>query len=471
MLDDDKARKKMNAFCNNIADSLQIGLMAVHRNGELCYVNESFTRMFGIDHENSIGRNIRDFFPEAELLKVMSRGDLNSRVRFRHHGVDALISRYSVFDGDAVIGGFVEVYFRDIEELQTLLSRIAVLEKRAKYHERRNQGLPGAEYSFDDFIGSSQPVQILKQQALRFANNNQPVLIIGESGTGKEIVAHALHASSARANEVLVTVNCAAVPSQLMEAELFGYEDGAFTGARRGGRIGKFELADRGSIFLDEIGEMPLDTQAKLLRVLENREIQKIGLTEPIYSDFRLIAATNRDLLKMVDEGKFREDLYHRLNILHLNIPPLRDRIEDLDLLIPHLVARIEKEDPVLPFVLDESAMNCLRSYRWPGNVRELKNVLIYTMFNLDAVNKRITSSSLPHHISREIVSPPKTTVPTRAAGSLQEQRQELLRQAITKALHNCNGNKTRAARELGISRNELYKKLKKLNIIWPADS
>lgn len=462
------AKKKMKSFCENIVDSLQIGIAAIHNDGTFCCMNASYAKMFGINQEKAMGENICNFFPDSELLNVMRESTSQNRIPFTYKGVDALISRHSVFDGDSVIGGFIEVYFRDIKDLKTLLLRITVLEKRAKYYKRRNQGLPKAKYTFADFIGTSYPIQLLKQQGQRFANCNQSILIQGESGTGKEIVSNALHAASPRADEIIVTVNCAAIPPQLIEAELFGFEEGSFTGARKGGGIGKFELADRGTIYLDEIGELPLAMQAKLLRVLENHEIQKIGSIELICSDFRLIAATNRDLHGMVSEGRFREDLYHRLNILHLNIPPLREHTEDLPVLIPYLISQIQKEEGLHSSALDDSAMAIMKQYHWPGNVRELKNVLIYALLNIDDINNIITSNALPHHITKKTVSPDPSVACADVTGNLRQQQQQLLCKTITAALENCNGNKTQAARQLGISRNELYNKLKKFDITWP---
>jgi len=455
------AKRKMQQFCETIADSLQIGIMAAHTDGIICYMNATFARMFGFDRVKAVGDTIRNYFPEAELLNVINSREKQVRVLFRFNGIEAFISRYPVFDGGVCIGGYVEAYFRDIQELQALLSRIDSLERKARYFERRAQaGLPGATFTFNDLVGISEPMRRLKKQGIRFANSDQPVLITGESGTGKELIANALHAASPRAQQIFVTVNCAAIPEELMEAELFGYEEGAFTGARRGGRIGKFELADRGTIFLDEIAEMPLNMQAKLLRILENREIQKIGGNEKINSDFRVIAATNKDLAQLLREGRFREDLYYRLNVLHLHSPPLRERFDDLPLLLAELLRQIATQEHGPVPEIDKAILPLLTRYHWPGNVRELKNVLIYTRFSMKEGEQVITARNLPPHLLET-----NGRAEDGEREDLKTQYRKFIYSAIERALVRCNGNKARTARELGISRNELYKKMKMLGM------
>ena len=282
----------------------------------------------------------------------------------------------------------------------------------------------------------------------------------GESGTGKELVAHALHAASPRSDEVFVRVNCAALPAELMESELFGYEEGAFTGSRKGGQIGKFELADGGTIFLDEIGELPLIMQAKLLRVLERGEIQKIGRNEAIFSDFRLISATNLNLSDMLQQGRFRADLYHRLNILHLHIPALREHTTDIPVLTAYLLRQLERTTPQRGISVDEKAFEVLRRYDWPGNVRELKNVLTFALYSMEAGCTVIGARHLPPNLIEKSLQ-----LADRSKATLHDTQMWSMREAISAALIRNNGNKSRTARELGISRTELYKKLKKFSL------
>ena len=456
------AGRKMEQFCATMADNLHIGVMAAHIDGTICYMNPTFAKMFGFDRAEAVGADICNYFPDSELLKVMRSRKKQVRILFQYKGVKAFISRYPVLDGKSCIGGYVETYFRDIQELQSLLARIDHLEEKASYLEKRAKAtLPQAAFTFRDLVGDSEPMRKLKRQGMRFAASSQPVLITGESGTGKELIANAVHSASPRANHIFVSVNCAAIPAELMEAELFGYEGGAFTGARKHGHIGKFELADGGTIFLDEIAEMPLNVQAKLLRVLENREIQKIGGNEKIFSDFRVVAATNKNLRKMVREGKFREDLYHRLSVLHLHSPALRERFEDLPHLIQNILRQISiQEHCAMPYV-DNNILNILKRYNFPGNIRELKNILIYTYFSSEGKWDVITDKNLPHHL----FDTEKYTYNMKNIGDFRIKRNNFIKMTIENALLKCNGNKSMTARELGISRNELYKKIKKFNI------
>ena len=299
----------------------------------------------------------------------------------------------------------------------------------------------------------------LKDEALRATANSFPVLISGESGTGKELFAQSIHHSSARKVHPFVRINCTAIPKNLLESELFGYDKGAFTGARAGGKPGKFELAHRGSIFLDEIGDMPLEMQPKLLRVLEEKEFERVGGTKLIKSDFRLIAATNQNLEDMVKEGSFRSDLYYRLNVIPLNIPPLKNRPEDISLLTEKLLKRLAAEADVYEDIkLSKKAQKMLKEYHWPGNVRELSNVLERTLSRLDG--RSIDVDDLPFYIVQ--TNENNKPVP---AGSLKSVQKDVEKRTIEKTLANCGYNKAQAARKLGIHRTLLYKKLKKYHI------
>ncbi len=453
-------KKKMEEFCEHISDALQIGLMATHVDGEVCYINDTFAGMFNIDKKNAIGTNICQYFPGSELLNVIKYKKKELRVSFMYNGVEAFISRFPIFDGEECIGGYIEAYFRDMAELQSLLSRIAQLESKANYMEKRAKaGFPKSIFTFDDIVGESESIRNLKLQGLRFAKSYSPVRITGEAGTGKELLAHSIHSASPRAEQAFITVNCAAIPPELLEAELFGYTEGSFTGARRGGSIGKFELADNGTIFLDEIADVPLPMQAKLLRVLENHEIQKIGDSKPVISDFRVVAATNKNLADLVKNGKFRSDLYHRLEVLHLHSPALRDRLEDLPYLVADLLRKISlQEHCSVPKVEDDVYMY-LRQYNWPGNVRELKNVLISSRLALDDSNT-IRKESLPSTLFSHC-----PLLHDKGPSTLRAACDECMRQTIKRALSRNFGNKVKTANELNISRNELYKKMKKLQI------
>ena len=325
------------------------------------------------------------------------------------------------------------------------------------YRDRLN--LPKASrYILDTIIGESPIIVNLKKVTEKAAVGNSTVLLQGESGVGKEIVAQAIHNISSRSKKPFVAINCAALPELLLESELFGYEEGAFTGARKGGKPGKFELANGGTLLLDEIGDLPLTMQAKLLRVLQEREFERVGGTRVIKFDVRVIAATNKDLRRLISEGKFRIDLFYRLNVLPLYVPPLRERNQDIPLLIGYFVEKISREKNVSPKVFSEETMELLLKYSWPGNVRELENIIERAQFL--AEGNVVRPDTLPPHIqalgrdpSAIELKPMKDTV------------REVERQLIVEAIQRTKNNKVMAAKLLGITRVTLYQKLKKYGL------
>ncbi len=447
----------------DVVDRATIGILVTNRAGDIRYLNRAYADMFDMTIETALTRNINDYFPNSKLMGVMKTGQPDRAIRFSYKGREALINRYPISAGGEVIGGLLEVYFRDISVLMDLLSEVNRLEKKVQYYKRKTQGLPGAKYTFDDLVGESDSIRNFKTLGERFAKSSRPVLLMGESGTGKELVAHAVHSASPRAREVFISVNCAAIPKDLVEAELFGFEEGTFTGAKPGGSAGKFELADRGTIFLDEIGEIPLEMQAKLLRVIENGEIQKIGASSYSTSDFRLIAATNKDLEAAVKAGTFREDLYHRLNILVLNVPPLRERRGDVLIIAANLLRTMSEADSKGAMTFSPEVQHLLQSYSWPGNIRELKNVLSFACVSLDEGQNEIRIRNLPPYLIEKGL---KNAAPSRpAVAQLSQIRQKSESDAVVAALQSTGHNKAEAARILGISRNELYKKMKKYGI------
>ena len=289
------------------------------------------------------------------------------------------------------------------------------------------------------------------------------ILITGESGTGKELFAQAIHNSSARCAGPFVRINCAALPDNLLESELFGYEEGAFTGARKGGKPGKFDLAKGGTIFLDEIGDMPLTMQTKLLTVLQERVVERIGGTNPIPIDVRVIAATNRDLEKMVAEQTFREDLYYRLNVVRLTIPPLRERVGDISLLVDDLIKRLNAHLRTNIQGINPPALDLLQSYRWPGNVRELENLLERAM-NLCHMNQQ-SLLKVEHFPSLGNSKFSKIEILDNGQTALPDLLDGIEEQLLLKALHEADGNKAKTAKILGIHSSALYRKLKKYGL------
>jgi transcriptional regulator with PAS, ATPase and Fis domain len=289
------------------------------------------------------------------------------------------------------------------------------------------------------------------------------VLILGESGTGKELFANAIHNDSARKYNPFIEINCAAIPSELLESELFGYEEGAFTGAKKGGKIGKFELADTGSIFLDEIGDMPLKMQAKLLRVLQEREFEKVGGNKVVKIDVRVISATNKNLEKMVKEGKFREDLYYRLNVMTIMIPSLRERKEDLNELTPILISKLSNQLGKYVTNISEDAQELLLNYNWQGNVRELENVLERAI-NL-ADSDTILPAHLPSYIRKKAFDSYASEDSQKSIISLKEAIEKAEKDSIIKCLEYTKGNKLKTAKLLDMSRSSLYEKMERYQI------
>jgi len=316
-----------------------------------------------------------------------------------------------------------------------------------------------SKYTIDDIIGKSSAVLQMKKQIIAAAKTGSTILITGDTGTGKELVAQAITNLSNRHNQPFMRINCAAISENLLESELFGYEAGAFTGAIRGGHLGKFLVANGGTIFLDEIGDMQLSLQAKILRVLQEREIEKIGGHFPIPINVRIIAATHANLLEMVSEKKFRHDLFYRLHVIPINVPPLYKRKEDIPLLVDHFTRKFSKEYNVNLFKVDPSFINDLLTYDWPGNIRELINVMETVCSMSDGI---ITRADIPKYLYEERASSNKTN---EAVNNLKISTDESERNKIVTALIECRWNKNEVAKFLGISRSNLYYKIKKLNI------
>ncbi|MCG8539666.1 MAG: sigma 54-interacting transcriptional regulator [Clostridia bacterium] len=314
-----------------------------------------------------------------------------------------------------------------------------------------------SKYTIDNIIGESKDILLLKERIIAAAKTKSTVLILGETGTGKELVAHAITSLSSRRHQPFVRLNCAAIPETLLESELFGYEQGAFTGAIKGGNDGKFLMANNGTIFLDEIGDMQLNLQSKILRVLQEREIEKIGGQYPIPIDVRVIAATHEDLMELVRDNKFRRDLFYRLHVIPIQIPPIRNRREDIPLLVEHFNRIISKQLNITPPKIEESFINKILKYRWPGNVRELQNVVEMAV---NFSNGIVNESHIPEYIIEDI----EQTSHNELEG-LRATTNETERDAILKALEKYNGNKIKVAKYLGISRSNLYYKIKKLEI------
>lgn len=354
-----------------------------------------------------------------------------------------------------------------------VLSRVEEIESAERQvRQKRAMGGHVAHYTFDDLYGPSRAMRAVVARAIHFAQTDSSVLIVGETGTGKEVLAQSIHNASPRARGPFVAVNCAALPDQLLESELFGYEDGAFTGARRGGKPGLFELAHGGTIFLDEIGETPLHVQQRLLRVLQERQVMRIGGERVIPVDVRVIAATNQPLWQFVQEGKFRKDLFFRIDVLRLHTVPLRERREDIPELTERLLHQLwykRKGVGARPRI-DPAIYPILQDYHWPGNVRELQNMCDYLVatagsgrIGMAEILDWLEHKALPDTAPKEAPAAPGTGEVPPVDATLED----VERWAVERMLQHTGGDLTRAAQTLGISRTTLWRKLKQ----WQADA
>jgi transcriptional regulator with PAS, ATPase and Fis domain len=348
--------------------------------------------------------------------------------------------------------------FKDVRDVRKLAEKLEVLESKLELYEKELISLRSTRYTLDSIIGVSEAIQVLKREALHAAATHLPVLVTGESGTGKEMFAQAIHHASPRRIHPFVRINCAAIPKDLLESELFGYEKGAFTGAHSEGKPGKFELARHGTVFLDEIGDMPLEMQPKLLRVLEEKEFERVGGTSLIKADFRLIAASNQNLEEMMQEGRFRKDLYYRLNVIPLHIPPLRERREDIAPMARSMLRQISDDASIMDIILAPEAETALLKYDWPGNAREVMNVLERILSSLKG--DTIHLCDLPFYLYRN-----RKGMAGEGKKSLKNIQATAEREAIRYALQSTGYNKAQAADLLGIHRTLLYKKMKKYNL------
>ncbi len=441
-----------------IFDHIENGALVTDAGGHILYFNRPYARFLGVDASQMIGKHVTKVLKNSRMHIVAQTGVAEINQRFTAKGRDMVVQRIPIFEDGKVVAVFGQLMFKDVDDVGRLANNLQLLESKLKLYEQELSSLRSVRYNFDSIRGTSPQIQILKEAALKAAATDLPVAITGESGTGKELFAQAIHQASSRRKNPSIHINCAAIPKELFEAELFGYAKGAFTGANAGGKPGKLELANGGTLFLDEIGELPLELQPKLLRVLEDKMFERVGSNKLIKSDFRLIAATNRDLEGMVKRQLFRRDLFYRLNVISLEIPPLRDRQADIIPLAWHLLSKIAENYPGAQYQLTLAAEKVLVNYHWPGNIRELLNVLERTAYTLEGSS--IDACDLPFFLSRSVSSQPPSS-----SWNLSEVVAQAEREALRKALELTGNNKVKAAKLLGIHRTVLYKKMKKFQV------
>lgn len=444
-----------------IFEQFSEGTVIVDREARIVWINQRYAQRFGLDSaEQAIGRPVEQVIPGSLMREVVSSGrpmllDILDMTK------DPLVVMRVPIRDDAgeVIGGIGFALFDELRALSPLLTRYQRMQAELASTRSLLQARQ-AKYSFGHFIGTSAASLEVKRRARRGAASEAPILLLGETGTGKELLAHAIHAASPRADKPFVSLNAAAIPETLLEAEFFGTAPGAFTGADRKGRAGKLQIAQGGTLFLDEIGDMPLTLQSKLLRVLQEKEFEPVGSNEVLRSDIRLIAATSIDLDAAVREGRFRADLFYRINVLPIEIPPLRERLEDLPALCEAILDGLRDDRQTL-YELNADGLALLARHAWPGNVRELRNLLERTVLLGD--RPQIDAAALRSALGELQPLPAASTTPGTRLTEGQDfyaARDAFERELIANTLAEHAGNVDATAHRLGLGRSTLYKKM-----------
>lgn len=442
----DKTAEKLTLYANYLessTNSLEEGIVSFNTSGEVSIINNKAKDIFGYEEVKDI--NGKDVFSEDRFEKMIANELLldgnEISIRTRKGKIRIFVNTNTIYNSEGKITGVIAV-IRDKSTIHTLTNRIT-----GAY----------ARFTFSDIIGNSPKLNEVLQLGLKASSSSSNVLILGESGTGKELIVQAIHNASSRKNNPFIALNCGAIPKDLLESELFGYEEGTFTGGKQGGKPGKFEVASGGTLFLDEIGDMPVNMQTSLLRVLQDGFVTRLGSGKSIPIDVRIIAATNKNLKEQIEDGMFRLDLFYRLNIITLEMPSLRERKEDIPILVNYFIRKLSKKIGKRITSLEEDFMEELINYQWPGNVRELENV-IERCINICDENLPLHKGLLPKEIAR-------STEELDYNEYLMCSLEDMEKKHILNILKALDGNKTKASEILSIDRSTLYKKIKKFNI------
>lgn len=434
-----------NQYLNTVMNSINVGIITTDMNGVIRSINSKLCEMLEVKEKDTINKHVENFNEDwSQIVSELSSGKVYENKETIYYGNDKKtrfdLSVYPIKNYSDNIIGTVWV-IKDIKNVYDLVNKYTGM---------------SAVYTFDDIIGESKEILELIELARSVSDSPSTILIQGESGTGKELIAQAIHNNSSRRNKSFVAINCGAIPKGLIESEFFGYEEGAFTGAKRGGHPGKFELANGGTLFLDEIGEMPLDMQVSLLRVLQEGSISRLGGDKCTFVDVRVIASTNKDLKKEIEQGTFREDLYYRLSVIPLYVPSLREREGDIEILIKHFLRmKSEKLGKPIPEI-EKDLYEKLINYSWPGNIREMENCIENIVNMGGKTSFKFESAAESDNYSNIIRRDMEYNMCT---------LEELEKKAIFTCLKQCNGNITKAAQILGVNRSTIHLKLKKYQI------
>lgn len=441
-----------NSMIDLLLNSIHDGILITDKNGIIKYVNRAYSKITCVKISEVMDKDVSYARKGSELPNVLKTGVSIQGIKRMVNEVEYIANISPICVNGKIIGAVSII--RDVTEVEQLYKKLNNFSSKINMYKDKVDSFHKAKYSFNDIIGENVSMKELKILCERISTSNSAVLIQGDSGTGKELFAHSIHNASLRQNQPFVAVNCAALPSQLLLSELFGYDKGAFTGASKSGKLGLFEVANNGTLFLDEIGDMDIELQAKILRVLETGEFYRIGGTKPTEVNVRIVSATNKDLKELIDKKKFREDLYYRLNVVNIKIPPLKDRLDDIPILANFILNNINRKQKSNYYLSDE-ALNLLSNYSFPGNVRELDNILKFSL-NMCVDTNKISPDHLPKLVTSFRTGNYK--IP-----SLYSEK-ELLILTLKKYESSVQG-KQKAAKELGISLATLYNKIKQYQI------
>ena len=440
--------------------NLPTGAFICDREGVVRFINAAYAKYLGLRPEEAIGRHITELIPTSGIPAVLRsrKAELRQIRRFPNGGATLIVNRVPLFGDDGeLIGALSMTLFDTADQVRDLLEHVRCLDKKVSSCQRRIKSALSSPYTVESIVGKSESITAFKSLLLRYARTDAAVLILGATGSGKELAAGAIHAASSRAEGPFVSINCAAIPKDLFESEVFGYAPGAFSGARKEGSVGKIEVAHQGTLFLDEVGDLPLQAQAKLLRVLEEKRLFRLGSSQPRDVNFRLVAATNRDLKAMIAAGTFREDLYYRINSMKLRLPALHERREDIPLLAAHFLQRFAGRNRKSIKGFAPQALDSMLRYPWPGNVRELKNFVEYGIcFSEDG---RLTKKLLEPRFALVGASEcPGAQVVRRRKPAFDATQLETLLRRYGRSTE----GKKAAARQMGISLATLYRHLRR---------
>jgi PAS domain S-box-containing protein len=459
--------KTMQNIHEIILNSIPSGIIFCDQDNKIRFINRTYSEYLGVSQEEVIGKHIKHYIPATRISHVLKTGE--SELGFKcsvGEGKEKkilIVNRIPVTGKNKnVVGVISQSLFGDIGELKDLSNRLELLEKKVSSYREKFRSALSAKYTIADIKGESRAIIRAKKLVGKYARSDSSVLIEGPTGVGKELFAHALHSESRMCDGPFVSINCAAIPHDLLESELFGYVPGAFTGAHKTGQLGKIELADKGTLFFDEIGDMSLQAQVKLLRILEDKLVYRLGANHPNKVSFRLIVATNRNLKAMIRAGTFREDLFYRLNAMIIHLPPLTERRSDIPILVHHFLHGLDRAD----VTFSPEAMDKLMGYKWPGNVRELKNAVECALSLIGKDTDVVRVQDLPATIGSMSPAPPAKGEPCSAQTLTLSDNERIV---IKTALENNQWNMAKTARILGISRASLYEKAQRFNLSRPA--